>query len=97
VKLLILLVCATSALALPIGAETIKVPIGQQNNQNSEISRPERGMNKQQVLQVFGQPITKSKARGTPPISNWKYADFVVYFEYNHVIHSVLVHQRADG
>jgi len=94
--LLLLLICATSALSLPMNAETIKVPIGQQSNQNGEISRPERGMQKQQVLQLFGPPVIKSTARGTPPISNWKYADFVVYFEYDHVIHSVLVHRRLD-
>ena len=94
--LVLLLICASGALSLPMSAETIKVPIGQQTNLNSTITRPERGMQKQQVLQKFGQPIIKSKARGTPPISNWKYADFVVYFEYDHVIHSVLVHRRLD-
>ena len=94
--LFLVLICASGALSVPISAETIKVPIGQQTHQNNEISRPKRGMKKQQVLEEFGQPIIKSEARGTPPISNWKYTDFVVYFEYDHVIHSVLVHRRSD-
>jgi hypothetical protein len=94
--LILLLICATGALSLPMNAETIKVPVGQQSNQYSEIFRPKRGMQKQQVLQLFGPPIIKSEARGKPPISNWKYVEFVVYFEYDHVIHSVLVHRKLD-
>lgn len=92
---LILSIIAAMTLASPSFAETIKVPVGQQSQQ-SEINRPERGMKKEQVLATFGEPLSQSTPTGTPPISNWKYSNFVVYFEYNHVIHSVLIHKRRD-
>lgn len=76
-------------------AETIKVPVGQQAGA-SEITRPTRGMKKEQVFQAFGEPQSQTAPRGTPPISNWKYNGFTVYFEYDHVIHTVLTHQRQD-
>jgi hypothetical protein len=77
-------------------AETIKVPVGQQTS-GSEITRPARGMKKQQVFEAFGEPNSQTAPKGTPPISNWKYDGFTVYFEYDHVIHTVLTHQRQDG
>lgn len=52
---------------------------------------PVNGLNKQQVEQRYGQPVTKRDAVGDPPISRWDYNDFNVYFEYDLVIESVLV------
>lgn len=51
--------------------------------------RPSRGMSEQNVEARFGAPAAKVAAVGEPPISRWEYADFVVYFEYDKVIHSV--------
>jgi hypothetical protein len=50
---------------------------------------PDRGMTMAQVAGKFGDPRTKTPAVGKPPISRWEYPGFVVYFEYDHVIHSV--------
>jgi hypothetical protein len=43
-----------------------------------------------QVASKFGAPVTKIPAVGNPPISRWEYPGFVVYFEHEHVIHSVV-------
>ena len=53
------------------------------------VPAPTRGMSMQQVEAKFGAPANKSGPVGTPPISHWDYAGFIVYFEYDHVIHSV--------
>lgn len=76
-------------------AETIKIPVGQQVG-SSEITGPARGMKKQQVFETFGEPLSKTAPKGTPPISNWKYNGFTVYFEHDHVIHTVLTHKRKS-
>ncbi len=51
---------------------------------------PSRGMSMSQVESRFGAPTSKIPAVGRPPISRWDYSGFVVYFEYDHVIHSVI-------
>ena len=56
----------------------------------SEVATPSRGMTMDEVAAKFGAPVTKVPAVGTPPISRWEYQGFVVYFEANHVIHSVV-------
>jgi hypothetical protein len=54
-----------------------------------EVATPTRGMTMDQVASKFGAPVAKVPAVGKPPISRWEYPGFVVYFEYEHVIHSV--------
>jgi hypothetical protein len=56
----------------------------------SDIATPTRGMTMDQVASKFGAPVTKIPAVGNPPISRWEYPGFVVYFEHEHVIHSVV-------
>ncbi|MGH8369439.1 MAG: hypothetical protein ACRESC_00525 [Gammaproteobacteria bacterium] len=47
------------------------------------------------VEHIYGTPLEKLApvpAKGTPkhpPITRWEYPTFVVYFEYNHVVHAV--------
>jgi hypothetical protein len=50
---------------------------------------PARGASKAQVEKQFGEPTQRVAAVGNPPISSWVYPGFTVYFEYDHVIHSV--------
>jgi hypothetical protein len=50
---------------------------------------PARGIPQSAVESRWGQPISKTKPVGNPPIASWEYSTFVVYFEYDHVIHSV--------
>lgn len=50
---------------------------------------PKRGSSMEQVLADFGEPERKIPAIGEPPITEWDYGDFRVYFEYRTVLHSV--------
>ncbi len=53
------------------------------------ITLPGKGMTKDSVEERFGSPADKIEAVGEPPISRWLYGSFIVYFEYDHVIHAV--------
>ncbi len=70
-------------------AETIAVENGIAVKE-SDIATPARGMTMDQVAAKFGTPTNKLPAVGQPPISRWDYPGFVVYFERNYVIHSVV-------
>jgi hypothetical protein len=72
------------------GAEVIAVDSGIAVKQ-SDVPTPTRGMSMDLVAGKFGAPATKTPAVGQPPISRWEYPGFIVYFEHEHVIHSVVV------
>lgn len=55
----------------------------------SSIERPARGATMATVEAKFGAPQNRHEAVGTPPISRWDYAGFVVYFEKDRVIDAV--------
>jgi hypothetical protein len=86
-------VCAAGLLGTcmlnPVSAETIAVPNGIAVR-DSSVPTPTRGMTMDEVAGKFGAPAAKIPAVGHPPISRWEYPGFVVYFEYQHVIHSVV-------
>lgn len=69
--------------------EGVKIPVGSQTSAN-KITLPVTGQTKDHVRKTFGEPIALSTAKGKPPIEHWDYAEFTVYFENNHVIHSVI-------
>lgn len=88
------------ALALSIGAgiglntanaEEVRVPIAEQGNQQN-VQVPKRGVSKAHVEQKFGTPNNVHGPVGDPPITKWVYNGYTVYFEYDHVIHSVVHH-----
>ena len=63
---------------------------GMDNSANFESAgKPTRGMTQAQVRAAFGSPENEVPAVGEPPISRWNYAGFVVFFEYDRVIHAV--------
>jgi hypothetical protein len=62
---------------------------GVQIAEATRTERPARGASKAQVEQRYGQPTRMVAAIGEPPISRWEYPGFVVYFEFDHVIHAV--------
>ncbi|MDX1498793.1 MAG: hypothetical protein R3176_02785 [Woeseiaceae bacterium] len=73
--------------------------IGAANAQNLDMEgatpradgdRPTRGMTAARVEQTFGTPSSKVAPVGDPPISRWEYPGYVVYFEYDKVIHAVV-------
>lgn len=78
------------------GAATIAVDNGIAVKE-SDVATPTRGMTMTQVTAKFGAPVTKVPAVGKPPISRWEYPGFIVYFEADHVIHSVVPSTAAPG
>lgn len=87
------LVCSSTCLLPSLSvAETIQIPVGQQGQEKQNLARPRTGMSQTQVQEQFGNPLEWTQPVGDPPISKWIYQDFIVVFEYDHVIHSVLVH-----
>ena len=54
-----------------------------------QAGKPTRGMTQERVRAEYGSPQSEEAAVGEPPISRWHYAGFVVYFEYDRVIHAV--------
>ena len=52
---------------------------------------PENGMRMNDVETRYGAPATRYPAVGAPPITRWDYPGFVVYFEFDRVLHAVIV------
>lgn len=77
-------------LSLPLVADEIIIPVGQQAVEKQGIERPTQGITKDQVQARYGEPQQWNDPVGEPPISSWEYENFVVYFEYDRVLHSVL-------
>ena len=50
---------------------------------------PQRGSNMDDVLRQFGDPDARFGPVGEPPITEWVYGSFRVYFEYEVVLHTV--------
>jgi len=50
---------------------------------------PKRGINMDDVLIEFGEPDERFGPVGDPPITEWVYGTFRVYFEYEIVLHSI--------
>jgi hypothetical protein len=78
-------------LPLPALAETIEIPVGQQGDAVAGL--PQLGESKRSVLERFGLADEEHPPVGQPPITRWDYRTFSVYFEYDHVVNSVLHHQ----
>ncbi len=88
--------CALSLHSTPAFSEVIQIPIAAQGAELQTAARPKTGSSRQQVIERFGQPQNSTPAVGQPPITRWDYTDFIVFFEYDHVIHSVLKHRPKN-
>jgi len=63
---------------------------------SADSMRPARGMTATNVEAKFGAPDAKAAPVGDPPISRWEYKDFVVFFEYDRVIHAVVKRNKTS-
>lgn len=89
VKLLALL-----ALAAPLAAEQVLVPIGRQGlPQQSLPGLPQPGHSMDEVEAALGPPLRRHAPVGEPPISRWEYQHFVVFFEHSTVLDTVMLHR----
>ncbi|WP_039917651.1 hypothetical protein [Cellvibrio mixtus] len=86
----VLLLLTAAILPAPSSiAEEIRIPVGEQAKTQPAIDMPTKGMSKERVKSLFGEPLEEVPAKGQPPISRWKYQEFTVYFDSNTVIHCV--------
>lgn len=85
----LLLALSATFTFIPAQAEVISL----RTNAALDVPRPTRGMTMSQVESQFGAPIEKSPAVGKPPITRWDYDNFSVFFENEHVLHSVVKHK----
>lgn len=56
----------------------------------SSADHPSRGMTMEKVEAAYGAPASREAAVGQPPITRWEYPGYVVYFENNIVLHTVI-------
>lgn len=76
-----------ASIAVPAAhAEELKMTPAPQAQGN----QPKRGMSMEKVEATFGAPTNRVPAVGNPPITRWEYPGFIVYFEHNLVLHSVV-------
>jgi hypothetical protein len=87
-SLTLLIVYGLLAGLAPASADTLLIE-GLQSASSSSNDRPVRGMSMDTVQSRWGQPLTQRGAVGEPPISRWEYGDFIVFFEYQRVIHAI--------
>ena len=83
-------VAAALALSGPAFADELKVPAP-----GSSADTPASGMSMETVEAKYGAPTRRVPAIGggtaaQPPITRWEYPGFVVYFEHNLVVHTVV-------
>ena len=71
-------------------ADEVRLPIAENIRLGEQKALPHKGESPVAVESRFGEPERRQGPVGTPSISQWHYADFVVYFENDHVIHSVI-------
>lgn len=85
---LLLATCASLMMLAPVAAGTDEAVRVAQRSPTATNS-PVRGLTMQQVEARFGSPVRRRAPVGDPPITRWEYADFIVYFEFKRVIHTV--------
>lgn len=74
-------------------AETLEM---EGTSQASGVAKPTSGMTAESVEATFGAPDARVAPVGDPPISRWEYKDFVVFFEYDRVIHAVVRRHKTS-
>ena len=79
----------TRILALGIAGPSIMTSAVSAQTIAQSATGPGRGMSMDQVENRYGEPSQRYASVGDPPITRWEYPDFVVYFEYRYVIHTV--------
>jgi len=77
-------------LALTFQAVSADVLLIEEVRQSGRMQLPTNGQSKADVEAKFGAPVNKQSAVGDPPISNWKYDSYSVYFERDLVLFTVL-------
>jgi hypothetical protein len=69
---------------------TADVLLIEQVRQAKGMAVPQNGQSKAEVEAAFGAPETTTGPVGDPPITRWTYQRWTVYFEFDHVLFTVL-------
>lgn len=88
----LLILAAAGLAAINAWSEEVSLPSGAaaETAAPAPVSTPTRGTSMTKVEAQFGAPAERHAAIGKPPITRWDYPGFSVFFEYQHVIHSVV-------
>lgn len=93
-RLRLLILAVAGLAAINAWSEEVSLPSGAAAETAAPapaaVSIPARGTNMTKVEAQFGAPAERHAAVGKPPITRWDYPGFSVFFEYQHVIHSVV-------
>jgi hypothetical protein len=84
---LVLVVFAGFAQPLVLTADVLLI---EEVRQAGRMDVPNNGMTTAEVRARFGEPVKQNPAVGNPPIANWQYDRWSVYFEYDIVLFTVL-------
>ena len=84
-----LLLALSLGLAVSVGAQNLDMSAADRSATFDEAGKPTRGMTQEAVEASFGAPQDVRDPIGDPPITRWEYPGFVVFFEYDRVIHAV--------
>lgn len=94
------ILCAATAAAFLLApgssavAEEIRMSVQDQVERGAQADLPRNGLSESSVESRWGRPQSVTGPVGQPPIYQWHYQDFIVFFEGNRVIHSVLRQDR---
>ncbi len=83
------LLALSTGLTSTVIAQNLDMSGAEGSSTFDQAGKPTRGMTEERVRANFGSPQSTTAAVGEPPISRWEYAEFVVFFEYDRVIHAV--------
>jgi hypothetical protein len=83
---LIIFTLASVLIAPSVNATEVTIP---GHSEGSYQIIPKRGISIEAVLDKFGEPEQRFKPIGEPPIMEWSYSSFRVYFEHRIVLHSI--------
>jgi hypothetical protein len=83
------LLALSAGLLGTVNAQNLDMSGAEGSSTFDQAGKPTRGMSQESVQANFGAPQSTVAAVGDPPISRWEYAEFVVFFEYDRVIHAV--------
>lgn len=88
---------AAALLLAPVGntvAEELRMSVKEKAERSAQANLPSNGLSETSVENRWGPPQSVSGPVGEPPIYQWHYQNFIVFFEDNRVIHTVLRQDR---
>ena len=89
-RMVLTLMLALFAGLAPFGLLSADVLLIEEVRQSDRMDVPVNGQTRNEVESRFGSPVKRHAAVGDPPITQWEYARWSVYFEYDRVLFTVL-------